>query len=33
MRKKKNCLNAGDLEPIVKVTASLRRKIMLACLN
>ena len=33
MQKKKNCLNAGDLDAIFKVTASLGRKIMLACLN
>ena len=33
MHKKKNCLNAGDLDPIFKVTASLRQKIILACLN
>ena len=33
MHKKKNCLNAGDLDPIFKVMASLRRKIMLACLK
>ena len=33
MHKKMNCLNAGDLDSISKVTASLRQKIMLACLN
>ena len=33
MHKKKNCLNAGDLGSIFKVTAHLGRKIMLACLN
>ena len=33
MHKKLNCLNAGDLDPIFKVTARVRQKIMLACLN
>ena len=33
MHKKKNCLNAGDLDPIFKVRASLMRKIMLDCLD
>ena len=33
MHKKKNFLNAGDLDPIFKFTASLKRKIVLACLN
>ena len=33
MHKKKNCLDADDLDPIFKVTASLRRKIMLTYLN
>ena len=33
MHKKKNCLNACDLDPIFKVTVSLKQKILLACLN
>ena len=32
-QEKMNCLNAGDLDPTFKVTASLRWKIIFACLN